>query len=918
LDQIPDYVPEELPKRKFYSDTVTIITEKDPKKLKPAKNAKAENLIMSEETFESWKLRLETEWEKQNIPEAQREPYRDCVQAVVPDQAKELIKKELEDLQKGKASVELALRAVAAREESLKSVKEMNDYLKSSPDWQKVKEVQLEAAELLHAHRMLTLNAIEAITKWRNQMQSSFSLGVHNFPFMWEGENYLLKLRDDLDFLKLSEYSKVLYFGDDPDPLLVYPSVPSGKVEKNRKRDPNYFINDGQVIVPLPSTISGRVKEAEEIIRNEYDWIRAIEENDPKRLANFYGPDIGENYIDEVINEFLKDFGDEVQEEKDDLEKKRLKAIEDEDIAEKIYLSLLDSLNIDIEELAKEEYVEQKLKAENNKKKNLEENDKISKSIYKSLKDELIHTNLTGLSEEMMKLIARELKDENELYERGNIIEEMGLDFANIEAFNNLSGVMWVPIGISENYIEEALEEYYRFIPSINKELVPDINQLMIEVTKAMDTRWYWAIRQNIIFALLVFSIDCYSKTGRKLIVHHLSSLYWRSFPAIVESATSHIWSIDACDEIRISMFGPKGSDLSPEIKKVLNTTKYKWKAQYTLKEANYDVTIFGRSKPNTPELPVSIPFKLKACCQLDSGIEPIPYNNIAVEEMGQIGNRQIFLNSLLGLIGVLEKALVKVSSKAGTPLQREISEIINLMNQTQKFSFPNMKSITSLNQYEIDEFCRSININLTQMQGQKTSLTCLEINFRWVSCTNVVQTIREKKYKYMRLKSNDIICSKVEDTEVFTVPTELPNVSAFFITNKSIEEEINKTLQDKLDVFYLTERLMLKGEKTDIHEFWVPCFNKDIKWTVPWIEGYELVQQKEDSNQSYIVKCTENTTLEIDQQILTQGLLIISEKKGPILIHDFIFGLMYTKGDKILDIPLFCCLVQEKDWIKA
>ena len=102
-------------------------------------------------------------------------------------------------------------------------------------------------------------------------MHDSFTLPQHHFPFMWEGENYFLKLRNDLDFLKTSEYAKVLYFGEDPDPLLVCPSVPAGKSEKNRKRDANYFVNDGQVIVPLPSTIAFRVKEAEDAVRKEYD-----------------------------------------------------------------------------------------------------------------------------------------------------------------------------------------------------------------------------------------------------------------------------------------------------------------------------------------------------------------------------------------------------------------------------------------------------------------------------------------------------------------------------------------------------------------------------------------------------------------------------------------------------------------------
>ena len=189
--------------------------------------------------------------------------------------------------------------------------------------------------------------------------------------------------------------------------------------------------------------------------------------------------------------------------------------------------------------------------------------------------------------------------------------------------------------------------------------------------------------------------------------------------------------SIDPCDETRIAMFAPIGSDLSPEIKKIMNSTKYKWKAQYTLEKSHYEITVFGRSKPNSTELPIVVPFRLKAYCFLQASREKPEVNQDIPEEMGHIGNRQIFLNSLLGLIGRLEKAEVKLSDKAETPLQREISDTLNLMNQTQSFSFPNMKDVTSENQNEVDEFCRHLNIPSLPLQGQKVSVSYLDVNFR-------------------------------------------------------------------------------------------------------------------------------------------------------------------------------------------
>lgn len=895
-----------MPKRKFYLDTVTIFVEKDPKKVKGERHPGLAETIITDTDLNSLKAKLEAMWERENIPEAQRMPFRDLIDTIEEEKAVSAIIKELEDLDKNKAQVQIALSAVAAREESLKSLKEMHDYLKSYADWDKAKDIQLEITELLHTHRLLTVNAIEGILNWRDQLSKNFNVPPKNFAFMWEGQNYLIKLRNDLDFLKDSEYTKIFNFGgEEPDPLLVCPSNLITKPPKNN-----------QILVPISANMNQRVKDAEDAVRDEWDWTKHVEENDPRKIAENVAPEICDEYVDEVIEEFLKELGDEVQEEKDAAARKLEIDKENDNIAEKIYNDLFDGLIGDIEKIAQDEYAAELAIKDNLDKEKKNEDDKLARLIYKSLKDELMDTFLGIIAKEAVEEGKKEVAEEKSVYERGNIIEEMGLDFANAEAFNDLNGVMWIPIGLSEEYIEEALEEYYRFIPGANKEAVPDIETLMSEVTKNMDTRWYWAIRNKVIFALLIFSLDCFTKTGRKVIVHHISSLYWRALPAIIESATEHIWKVDTCDEARISLFAVMNKELTPEIKKMMNATKYKWKAEYHLKK--FDVTVFGRQRPNSDEKPAVIPFQLKVSCFLHANDNSVNFNTNMCDEIGHIGNRQIFLNSLLGLIGRLEKSELKISMNTGTTLQKEISNILNLMNQTQSFSFPNMKTCVTSDSQEAQKFCESIGIHETPILGSRISISYLDIGFRWISCTNVIENIRGENVKYMRFKSDDVICMKIEDTEVIKVPTELPNITAFFIQNNTLKRELNEALEKKLDLFCLTEQLLMKGQKIDAHEVWVPCFNKAAKYDLPWIEGYELLLQTEEQKTSYISKCTEDTKLNIDQSIIQEGLLTFSKKKGPVLMHDFIFGLMYTKGDKILDIPLFCCLVQNKDWVKV
>ena len=64
--------------------------------------------------------------------------------------------------------------------------------------------------------------------------------------------------------------------------------------------------------------------------------------------------------------------------------------------------------------------------------------------------------------------------------------------------------------------------------------------------------------------------------------------------------------------------------------------------------------------------------------------------------------------------------------------------------------------------------------------------------------------------------------------------------------------------------------------------------------------------------------ECYENIELGMETLDIPNGLLSMNNKYGPVLMSDFVFGLQYSKGDRVLDIPLFSCLVKESDWIKA
>lgn len=97
-----------------------------------------------------------------------------------------------------------------------------------------------ECVNILHSLRMLSLHVVKCIIEWRKQLIYSYLLTTthagtshqernsvnkfKNIPFIWESENYLLKMKNDTKFLNFSEYSKHFNFSTKSDPFLVFPS----------------------------------------------------------------------------------------------------------------------------------------------------------------------------------------------------------------------------------------------------------------------------------------------------------------------------------------------------------------------------------------------------------------------------------------------------------------------------------------------------------------------------------------------------------------------------------------------------------------------------------------------------------------------------------------------------------------------
>lgn len=103
-----------------------------------------------------------------------------------------------------------------------------------------IPEILSKASELMTHLRILSLNCVETIHKWKENFSHLFLLSNNTFikqnalflPYMVEGENYLIKMCRDLDFLTGSKISRYFNFSKN-DPFLNRSTIEdahSGKI----------------------------------------------------------------------------------------------------------------------------------------------------------------------------------------------------------------------------------------------------------------------------------------------------------------------------------------------------------------------------------------------------------------------------------------------------------------------------------------------------------------------------------------------------------------------------------------------------------------------------------------------------------------------------------------------------------------
>ena len=159
---------------------------------------------------------LEELWDSHAVPTFHRDEFRTGLEGGTLVQREEAIQREVGELQKGTEPILQVLRAVTKREDLISQLYELESRVGETAD----EVIQKEAAEVLEKLRFASLSAIESILAWRLRLSKPLC-------FLWQDQNYLIKMRSDLNFLQQSALSNYFFFSETAsDPFLLQAAGP--------------------------------------------------------------------------------------------------------------------------------------------------------------------------------------------------------------------------------------------------------------------------------------------------------------------------------------------------------------------------------------------------------------------------------------------------------------------------------------------------------------------------------------------------------------------------------------------------------------------------------------------------------------------------------------------------------------------
>ena len=456
---------------------------------------------------------------------------------------------------------------------------------------------------------------------------------------------------------------------------------------------------------------------------------------------------------------------------------------------------------------------------------------------------------------------------------------------------------------INTSKLEKVLNQYYAELPKEFISFLCDAKMILKMIDDYSNTKFYWIQKEQKIFGLIIYSLDT-----SDIVIHHLSSLNFSSYPDIVQN----IIKLLNITETNVVIQYLANENIPSSVVKVLKKKNFEL---ITEKKKNNLTEYIARSKKfqilyhNLNLVASTIMQTSDQCLE----------NNKICQNMIEVGNRHCLLSNIL-MIYEAEINRLELYQETNIRLQQDLNEQLEILLSLDYLKYPLLQTYSKISTSAAEKILQENQLKTSTKPSNSSFLSLLALKFHLIGCTYVTKLIENKIYKYFRFKSNKIQKKLGDDnTIMYIIPTSDKDISIFILYSKELVQELKQGLKrGKTDLFYnvdnIIKALIPVDNNEQAFELWMPCFKKTLEWNIPWIENFKILSE---NNNQVITTCNESINIEVNYPNICNNTLKFNPKNNDCVQENFVFGIYHAEIKEKLDSPLFLCLIGKDNLIQ-
>lgn len=745
----------------------------------PKAEAIRKRAAITDEIMSNLEQELNKLWDENNVIQYHRDTFSSSLKSLARESSAAMMAKEIDDLKKNKAPIQKVSLGIIARENCLREVKEYR-----YEEGENLDDFITKCTHKLHSLRMLSLNAVECIVIWREQMLYAYNQSLSmvaepapELPFLWNGENYLVKIKNDTDFLKDHSLAEWFNFSDKNDPFLVIPSCAHSGVglkalKKGRKKQSKKkIVKDGNKYeVPLDNSLMQRIRASEVILEKEAAGSVTEPSMSPQTNKTMESPSKSDKKL--VQNNIPESRNEENNHPNHD------------------------SAHVVNQ---RESLFDLRKKKNDSHKKLPQENGVLKPEVEKPQPVDVPMTDTSPIEE---------VENEEE--------EIFDYDF--------------IAINIKESQAVEYLQNYIEKLDEKLALTFAEPNDLVEKVYTGNNTQWIGLKNKGSrseIDGLFIYNVDPHFS---RVNIHHLTTLSRKGLESAISKAIDYIWKNENVHEIRLGLYhyegeknGKKAKVFDTEYRDILKKNKLKWKNM--LNQEHHRILVMGANRPADYGEPN---FEYEHLLSLKSALMyAVTANNPGTSTVNH--EHSMFYIPSMYLNSLLSHRLKDISEDATVP---EAHKVLNdLLFEFQGANQEALPATVSTTSTDLEKAAEPASFNKIEISGKDIAKDCEEYHCNALTlagkilCVDYyIHKVNSQAYKFLRIKSKEIITVQVNSisSKILFMPLESEQKVGMMVFKKPADARFD-TPEDLYDYCKAITREMKESATAQTSGLYLP-----------------------------------------------------------------------------------------------